>query len=179
MRRGRKTEYSFDKLKIIVNEYALEHIDIKITVPGLVKETGVSKNTWYRCQEILDYIEHLNSNPDTIAIAEGNFPTVTELFDKCKGDEKKTKAVFVQLLDIIETLTNQFDGYKKANENITPEEIVALKEAIKAKNLIIAKQNDKINALTMKDDRLINIGDNLDKMKTKKFSEQFGYLLDD
>lgn len=179
MSRGRKTDYTFTKLKEEVNRFASENLDVKITVPVLVKATGISKNTWYRCKEILDYINALNSNSNIQVQFGGHYPTASELYDRCKGDEKKTKAIFVQLLDIIECQNNQLENYQKATENISLEEINKLQETVKMKEAVIGKLNNRINELTMKDDRLLNIRDNLNKMRTKSFSEQFGYLLDD
>lgn len=179
MSKGRKTDYTPDKLKLLVNDYVKANPNKRITIADLVRFSGVSKNTWYRCQEAIDYINALNCNPDTAVSTLGNeYPTPQELWDRCDGNEQKTKAVFTQLLDIIESL---FESKEQSfPENfVSSEEVEELKRQLQEKERIIAKQNDKINSLILKDDKLINIGDNLDNMKAKTFSEQFGYLFDD
>lgn len=181
MAKGRKIDYTIDKLKKLVNNYVKQNLNKRITITGLVKSTGVSKNTWYRCQEIIDYINNLNSNPDTAAsFPDGEYPTPTELYDKCRGDEQKIKVMFTQFLDIIESLSTKIsEAESSSSKEVSSEEIESLKEQLREKERIIAKQNDKINSLILKDDSLINIGDNIEKMKAKTFSEQFGYLFDD
>lgn len=181
MAKGRKTDYTVDKLKKLVNDYVKQNLNKKITITGLVKSTNVSKNTWYRCQEIIDYINDLNTNPDTVASSSnGEYPTPSELYDKCKGEEQKTKAIFTQLLDIIESLSTKIsDAEDLSSKKVSSEELELLKEQLREKERIIMKQNDKINSLILNDDKLINIGDNLENMNAKTFSEQFGYLFDD
>lgn len=181
MAKGRKTDYTPEKLKKLVNDYMRDNLHKRIIITDLVKFTGVSKNTWYRCQEVIDYINAMNKNPDSATTSlNSEYPTPAELYKKCKGEEHKTKAIFTQLLDIIESLSaNSSVSSTSSDSGAASKEIEELKRQLQEKEKIIAKQNDKINALTLKDDKLINIGDNLENMKAKTFSEQFGYLFDD
>lgn len=181
MAKGRKIDYTTDKLKKLVNDYVRDNLHKRITITDLVKFTGISKNTWYRYQEAIDYINDMNQNPDIVTtLSDSEYPTPAELYERCKGEEHKTKAIFTQLLDIIESLSANSTTSRTNSVSVdTSKEVEELKRQLQEKDRIIAKQNDKINYLTFKDDSLINIGHNIEKMKVKTFSEQFGYLFDD
>lgn len=177
-------KYTLDALKEIVNNYAVVNIKKKITIAGLIEYSGISKNTWYRCDEIIEYINKMNYNVGTVNISKDTrIPSASELYKSCDGEETKIKAAFTQLLDIIEKMVDEKENIKVGKNDKTPaeykEEIERLNKIIKEQANIIEKQNRKIHEITFKDDKLINLNDNIEKMNSKTFSEQFGYLLDD
>lgn len=175
---GRPKTLELDKLKAIVRQYQRENIGKKIMVADLVRYSSISKNTWYRNQEILAYIKQANFAPLLIKAQERDIPSEHDIIKSCGNDIDKYKDVVHMLLDTIDLQNRELVSLKKSTEGITYADVETLNKKVAEYEKIISKLLDKLNFAISEKDKLINIKDNMDKTDISTFSSQFGELFE-
>lgn len=182
-KRGRKTQYTDDDLVAVIIAYAKKHPGQKIGIDSLVAESGISRATWYRSAKARNKIAELNYAPALVEMEiNSSLPTMSDVIKQCGDDVDKYKDVVKILLDTISTQAAE----KKKTDAISPDDYEAVKEENKKlhqdldkANKQIDKLNVRLNAVINHRDDLINLKDNIDKMDSRTFDEQFGDLFDD
>lgn len=89
---GRKAKYSYEDLEKIVEQFALTNVGEEITIPKLVKISGIPRHIWRYNKQIKRIIESLNHK--TINIDSNNseletLPNVEELVNTNYANKKK------------------------------------------------------------------------------------------
>ena len=175
---GRPTTITIEQLKRIVRQYQRENIGKKVMVLDLVRYSGISKNTWYRKKEILDYIKQVNFTPLLIKTEAAKIPSEHDIIKACGDDVEKYKEFIHSLLDTVASQEREITRLRKDSEEIAKSDIEKLNEKIKEQEKTIKKLSDKLNYAISEDDRLINLKDNIDKTDVRTFSSQFGELFE-
>lgn len=177
--RGRKTSFTEENLVSIIIQYAQMNPGKKILMKDLVDYSGISKATWYRSKIAQQKIRQLNYAPLIAETKIEDIPTITDIKKSCGDDIDKYIVVIEKLIDIIAEQSKEAKENTKRENNFDSSIVRELQAQIKAKDRLIHKLNERMNADIYDNDKMINIRDNLDKMDAKNFQKQFGDLFDD
>ena len=175
---GRPKTITTEHLKEIVRQYQRNNIGKKIMIPDLVRYSGISKNTWYRNEEIIEYIKQANFTPLMIKAQSAEIPSENDIFKACGNDVEKYQEFIRKLLDTIDAMDREREKLKRELKGVSSTEVNELNEKVKEQEKIIKNLTDKLNYATSENDSLINLSDNLDKLDVRTFSEQFKELFE-
>lgn len=97
--------YSKKDLERWLTKYVKDHPHEKITITELSAYSGISRNTWYRNEDIVKKIEAINETPIIVDMqGENELPTAQQIVRSCKTEDELIK-VIQSLLDEIVKLT--------------------------------------------------------------------------
>lgn len=106
--------YSKKDLERWLTKYVKDHPHERITITELASFSGISRNTWYRNEDIVKKIEVINETPVMVDMQGNNeMPTAQQLVKSCKNE--------AELIKVVQSLLDEIVKLSMANnkENIT------------------------------------------------------------
>ena len=178
-RRGPRTKYTDEQLIAEVMRYASRHPGEKIEMKELILESGISKATWYRSPVAKNKIDQMNFAPMMVQTTGADIATLADIAKSCGEDPEKYKEMTGKLLDIIAAQQDELAQIKENSIKQESQEMQNLKKQLNESQVLVERLNTRLNAAINAQDKLINIGDNTDKMDKTTFNAQFGDLFDE
>lgn len=173
---GRKTKYSTQELLSIVEKYQKSNSNSTITIDKLVKYSGISKNTWYRNDEVMKLIEKVNSTPIILSVSDDiTLPSVEEILEKSNNDEVLLRKSIHSLLETIVMLKRQAD---KGNIEKLINENQRLRKELEGKNQLIDKLRKELDDKTLDDISKMSKEDIHRKMNKTSLVDEFKGLFE-
>ena len=113
--------YSKKDLDRWITKYIKHHPHERITITELAAFSGISRNTWYRNEDIIKRIELINETPVVIDMQGNNeLPTAQQLVKSCKTEAELIKMVQSLLDEIIKlTMANNKENIAKLKSTAT------------------------------------------------------------
>lgn len=178
-KKGRKAKYTDEQLIAIVIQYANQHPGEKVSIDQIMQNTGVSRATLYRSEAVRKKINQLNGVSAAVNMGPTELPTLSDIAKECGSDPIKYQNVIGRLLDIISTQQSEMQEEKARNSAQIKAETEDLRHKLSDAEALAMKLSIKLNAAINGQDKLINLGDNIEKMDKETFDAQFGDLFDD
>ena len=89
--------YSKKDLDRWITKYIKNHPHERITITELAAFSGISRNTWYRNEDIIKRIELINETPVVIDMQGNNeLPTAQQLIKSCKTEVRVHNLTYCQ-----------------------------------------------------------------------------------
>lgn len=168
--------YSKKDLERWLTKYIKNHPHERITITELAVFSGISRNTWYRNEDIIKKIELINETPVMVDIQGNNeLPTAQQLVKSCKNE--------VELIKMVQSLLDEIIKLTMANNK---ENIAKLKSAVTTLQKQVRERDEHIKMLTAQIDSQIiaSLPDMspqavIESTNVSSFKEQFADLFGD
>lgn len=137
--------YSKKDLERWLTKYVKDHPHEKITITELTAFSGISRNTWYRNEDIVKKIQFINETPVMVDMQGNNeLPTAQQLVKSCKNE--------AELIKMVQSLLDEIIKLTMANNK---ENIAKLKSTAVALQKQVRERDDHIKMLTAQIDSQI------------------------
>ncbi len=168
--------YSKKDLERWLTKYMKDHPHEKVTITELSAYSGISRNTWYRNEDIVNKIEAINETPLMVDMKGSNeLPTAQQLVKSCKTEE--------ELIKVVQSLLDEIIKLTMANNK---ENLTKLKTTAATLQKQIKERDEYIKMLTAQiDSQIIAALPNMspqaiiESTNSSSFKNQFADLLGD
>lgn len=150
---GRPSTHTYDELTTALNKYILKHKNQKITLSGLARETGISRNIWKHNEEIRDLIHRVNNPPLITRSNSKRFDFTIVKAEQLVNKYYKNKPKLIRSIqDVFDTISTMYDyaniGFEtKEREKVFEEKIKELQAQLKEKQDELDKIQSEIDWL--------------------------------
>ena len=124
---GRKAKYEQADLEAAIEKFAINHVGEEITIPKLVKFTGIPRHIWRYSEPAKELTNRLNERNITVDSSHSDLftlPNVSELVNANYGNKNKLIKALSKYTEYINVLYNDAQAYqleKEKNETLLTE----------------------------------------------------------
>lgn len=168
--------YSKKNLERWLTKYIKYHPHERITITELATFSGISRNTWYRNEDIIKKIEIINETPVMVDMKENSeLPTAQQLVKSCKNEAELIKMVQSLLDEIVKlTMANNKENISKLKTTLA-----SLQKQVRERDEYIKMLTAQINSQIVA--ALPNMSPQaiIESTNVSSFKDQFAELFGD